>query len=727
MEGRNDVMKIIDIFKANDEKKLVLPDFQRDFEWKESDQKRLLSSVLVSLPIGSLLLLQGEKDDFAAKELCFPRKQIQPKDECSYLLDGQQRISSLKSIFSDFFLESANWKEIFDHLYRNLRLRWFLRVKPLNDEEDLFGWRNLRFKGNKYEPEQIIDFIECKRIYKTKTEQWYNPGYCPRDDKGDPLDINRKILKIAKHASDEYLVPLYTLYNPKSPYSYKLHERVIENIANERVSELKADVADGKKDIVELLEDIEPNINQLISKNDEEQLNFAWSKLSAKWSQNMINYLDGLLGQEIHIIELPSDEISRATSIFENINRGGTPLDVYDLIVAKAARDRSLPSLTQRIVETLEVDLQKQNMNALYDGIISPVPDKWNVKYMQTIDDNKPCRIIKNQYLNLLSIFCHCKYGDVEAITGEHIRKNKQLELNDKQINQNTDTVIEALKRACAFLQFRCGIVYINELPYELMILPVTYALRDDEIWANKSSIAKIEYWYWCSLFGGAYRERQNERCIRDIKNLYKWLKGGENKFKSFEDSLLNAIGYSDLNTLLLKDDEHPVTSAIRNGILQYILSKQPKDFLPSYELRLNTWDIAVKKDFVYKGKTYPLEIVDHHIYPLGGATTIGESSREIRSDNRHILNSPLNRTYITSVANKVIRDKSPKEYLQYISEYAHGDHYITTEFFVDPIATTSAQDQNQKQQEQYEYILTSRYKEIKYNIKRELEYLLKI
>ena len=123
------------------------------------------------------------------------------------------------------------------------------------------------------------------------------------------------------------------------------------------------------------------------------------------------------------------------------------------------------------------------------------------------------------------------------------------------------------------------------------------------------------------------------------------------------------------MNTLLLKDEDHPVTSAMRNAILQYVLSKQPKDFLPLHEVRLNTWDIANKKYFEYKGKPQPLEIQDHHIYPLGSATTIGESSRTIRSDKKHILNSPLNRTYISSLANKLIRDKSPEEYLKYISK----------------------------------------------------------
>ena len=38
---------------------ILLPDFQRQFVWKEEIQKKLVASVLTRLPIGSILLLRS--------------------------------------------------------------------------------------------------------------------------------------------------------------------------------------------------------------------------------------------------------------------------------------------------------------------------------------------------------------------------------------------------------------------------------------------------------------------------------------------------------------------------------------------------------------------------------------------------------------------------------------------------------------------------------------------
>ena len=69
-----------EIFKVNDGK-LVLPDF-RDFEWKEPDQRRLLS--LFCSPIGSLCYYMEGKT-ICSKETCFPQNKLTEED-CLYLL-----------------------------------------------------------------------------------------------------------------------------------------------------------------------------------------------------------------------------------------------------------------------------------------------------------------------------------------------------------------------------------------------------------------------------------------------------------------------------------------------------------------------------------------------------------------------------------------------------------------------------------------------------------------
>jgi len=569
-------LKLKELFQQIDEAKLVLPDFQRALEWKVDNQKELLSSFLVFLPIGNLLILKGSKNDFVAKKLCFPNQHIEPKEECLYLLDGQQRISSLKSIFSDFFRDYNSWRDTWENIYSNLRYRWFIRIKPNNnEEEDVFGWENLQFKGvKKCEPGLLVDKIEKEKIYKTKTDEWYNPGYYPIDKNGEPImGENRRKNDIAKKAAERTFVPLYSIYESINSTQKPLHAYVLEKIAENRVDELKAEVEDGKRNIIELLQCVEDEIEYIVQNNQVDKILNAWSRLSARWSESILSYLNNLLDQEIPIIELPSDEISRAVSIFENINKGGTPLDTYDLIVAKAARNRNLESLTKRISKMLNNSITIPD--SLWNGNYGIKPTEWYPKNMDTVDDNDISKFFKNQYLNLLSIYSYFDYGNIQNLKTEYIKRCKILDIEHDKINNNTEPVVKALIRACAFLQFRCGVINVKSIPYDLMVLPIAYVLLNDNYWNDKDIINKIEYWYWSALFGGAYREGQNEQCIKDIKELYLWITGNDNPFKNWFNHILNDPGYSDEKVLLMDDENHDIPSSIHTGILQYILSQQ--------------------------------------------------------------------------------------------------------------------------------------------------------
>lgn len=73
--------------------RLALPDFQREFVWKPNEVVELLDSVAKQWPIGSLLLLSGPQP-FATKEI-ESGPSVSSTDLESYILDGQQRITSL--------------------------------------------------------------------------------------------------------------------------------------------------------------------------------------------------------------------------------------------------------------------------------------------------------------------------------------------------------------------------------------------------------------------------------------------------------------------------------------------------------------------------------------------------------------------------------------------------------------------------------------------------------
>ncbi|MDP4146979.1 MAG: DUF262 domain-containing protein [Bacillota bacterium] len=719
-------MELIELFKLIDEKKLVLPDFQRDLVWNKNQQKELIASLILSLPIGSFLILDGKNDDFATKELGFPNGQANPKEECMYLLDGQQRLTSLKGVLSDFFSKS-NWKDAAREVYQILKVRWFLRVIPKQDEIDVFGWRDLNFNSKnliKEEPSNIENRLTCENIGVTLSKKWYNPDFEVHDKSGNKIERHNSILNAkAKFASEEGWIPLYSLFKENDDKAF--YEYVIDKIANERKDELINEYKDNQDKIIEILGDVEPDIEIYIEDNDEVNILDAWSKLAANWKVQIQTFLESILRQKVDIIRLQSDEICRAVVIFERINKGGTPLDNFDLVVARAARDKSCESLSKRISNLLEAETVVPD--ALTSLLKGSKPRVLRSSNMETIKENEINTLIKKQYLNLLSILSYTSYGNIDDIKIDLMKRDKILNIKHEDINQKTNEVIIGLIRACLFLQVRCGIVSVNDLHYNLMILPIAYLLLNDEVWSSNEKLAKIEFWYWASIIGGEYRNNQNDRCIKDIQNLYKWIVQGENiNYERLKERVLNVEGFCDKAILLGENDSETIPSAIHKTILQYILSGQPKDIL--YDFCLNAWEIAEEKEKLIGDEKIKVDVQDHHIIPLRNCVKIGESTKLLRDKKNHILNSPLNRTYILSKTNNIISDSNPVKYLENVFE-RNGNNSMFVNHFISSEYKQMFEGGSPQQDETacYKEILQKRFTMLKDGIVKELDDLLSI
>lgn len=77
----------------------VIPDFQRDFEWKPWDVLELVKSIFMDYYIGTLLLWKGSKDNFKMLS-CTPIETFEGKlDPQHIVLDGQQRLTAIHYAF----------------------------------------------------------------------------------------------------------------------------------------------------------------------------------------------------------------------------------------------------------------------------------------------------------------------------------------------------------------------------------------------------------------------------------------------------------------------------------------------------------------------------------------------------------------------------------------------------------------------------------------------------
>lgn len=80
------------------EGRYMVPDFQREFEWKARDIRDLTRSIFLDYYIGSLLLWRGTKENFASLscEALYAQKDGQPE---YIVLDGQQRLTAINYAF----------------------------------------------------------------------------------------------------------------------------------------------------------------------------------------------------------------------------------------------------------------------------------------------------------------------------------------------------------------------------------------------------------------------------------------------------------------------------------------------------------------------------------------------------------------------------------------------------------------------------------------------------
>ncbi len=165
--GRTDVLpeviflgKLVEYVAAG---KIRVPRFQRAFVWKQADLHDLLDSVLRGFPIGSILIWDTEILIESATTVGPIEISSRPGGQVGYLLDGQQRVSTLVGTLclpdeADSIVDDVNWR-----LYCDLDRREFLPIPPENVAPRHFPVRSLL---------DTAGFITaCRRIEEGGKEQ----------------------------------------------------------------------------------------------------------------------------------------------------------------------------------------------------------------------------------------------------------------------------------------------------------------------------------------------------------------------------------------------------------------------------------------------------------------------------------------------------------------------------------------------------------------------------
>jgi hypothetical protein len=340
---------------------------------------------------------------------------------------------------------------------------------------------------------------------------------------------------------------------------------------------------------------------------------------------------------DVPVIELGKSISREAVCIvFEKVNTGGKPLDAFELLTALYAAEDEHPRSNlrvdwygdikeniegrhQRLRETLRAPGQKE-------GILSGVS--------------------RTDFLQAISLF-HTRdkrrAAEKEGKQGNRLppvtcNREALLALPLKEGYQKYQAKVEqGFVRAAKFL-FLLRIYRVLDLPYQSQIIALAAILADiGNGWENEAKRAKLFRWYWCGVFGELYGSAAETRIARDFMEVPGWLDGGPEP-STISQTIFRADRLKTMRTRL---------SAAYKGVNALLMENGARDLGSGQE---------------YENAIFFDENVDiHHIFPQDWC----------KKEKIHpkVFDSILNKTPLSSKANRSIGGVAPSEYLKWLEK----------------------------------------------------------
>lgn len=335
--------------------------------------------------------------------------------------------------------------------------------------------------------------------------------------------------------------------------------------------------------------------------NFESQKIEEYQEVDDKVLQQVVNY------DVPYILVLKDTPKEAVCQVFENVNQGGKPLTVFELITATFAADN--------------FDLKEH----------------WN----NICNDFSKYETLKNfdntSFLIAMTLLIELNKG-----TTISCKRKDVLNINYKDFENNEKQLIDGFKRMYKLL-VEMNIYSEYDIPYSTQFIPLSVicAVLGNKI-ENIFVKNKIKQWFWCGVFGELYGGANETRYALDVKQVIDWAQGCTNDApKTVLDSNFSAMRLLGLQTK---------NSAAYKGVMALILNNNAKDWINGLEMSVQNY-LEERSDI-------------HHIFPQDYCINMNYDKRKWNSIiNKTPLFFSTNR-YIGGVAPseyiaKIIRNKN--------------------------------------------------------------------
>ncbi|MER7005809.1 DUF262 domain-containing protein [Dactylosporangium sp. NPDC000555] len=201
-------------------------------------------------------------------------------------------------------------------------------------------------------------------------------------------------------------------------------------------------------------------------------------------------------------------------SVFERVNTGGVPLNVFELLTATYAGDQDYEQKFGDYYRLPEVwqDIKK--------GLATAYPVFGRIE--QGIADG----LSSSDFLQAIALVLTWERKQVTRTAAVSCKRRDLLALPLEDFRRLAPRVASAFEWVGEFLSQQY-IVRANDLPYRTQLIPLA-AIRTvlGEQVDEPEMLKRITRWYWCGVLGEMYGSATESRFTRDVEQLIAWAHG---------------------------------------------------------------------------------------------------------------------------------------------------------------------------------------------------------
>lgn len=331
--------------------------------------------------------------------------------------------------------------------------------------------------------------------------------------------------------------------------------------------------------------------------------------------------MDTITAYKLPVITLDKTTPREAVcKVFENVNTGGVPLTVFELVTATYA--------TQEF--NLREDWKKCR------ALIRGEDETLNTDLLNGIDETA--------FLTTVALYTSY-VKKIKKQTGMVSCKKKDvLGLPYESYDANKNAVIQGYKIAREFLLKYQYVFRQRDLPYTTQMIPLAAICAYlGQSKCNEPNTTKIlSRWYWCGILGEMYGGANETRYANDIEDVVNEVQGNPSLNRT-----VNGAFFSSTRLLTMQSR----LSAAYKGVMALLYKEKCRDFMNDTTI-----------DIVNSMLTSP-DI--HHIFP--------QRYCEGAHIKRAKYNSVVNKTPLLPESNRAIGGDAPSIYLPRIMKKVKG------------------------------------------------------